>query len=215
MATQGNLIHRRLTAVAAAFALTMLGATPAFAQGAAASGAAAASAPAANAVGQQAGVGEETTAHLEATVVGIDAISNSVTVRGQRGNLVIIQIAPEVGNVGKLHIGDTVNIGYRNALLMRADKVKSNGIRERIDTMVTTPASDGMTASAHNVQILATIQKLDHKRRLLTLRGATRTETFHVPNNISLKGLKVGDSVQAEFVSATAIQVMRNGEPVK
>ncbi|WP_153074374.1 hypothetical protein [Paraburkholderia bonniea] len=204
MANRNNGIQKCATAVAAALALTMFGAAPVFAQSAASSTAAAPEP-----------IGVEAAARVTATVVGIDAISNSATVRGPRGNLMMVQINPEVGSVSKLQIGDTVNIAYRNALLIRADKVKSNGIRERIDTTVTTPASDGMTASAHSVQILATIQKLDVKQRTMTVRGATRTETFKVPDNISLKGLKVGDSVQAEFVSATAIQVERDGAPLK
>ncbi|WJF90512.1 copper-binding protein [Paraburkholderia bonniea] len=204
MANRNNGIQKCATTVAAALALTMFGAAPVFAQSAASSTAAAPEP-----------IGVEAAARVTATVVGIDAISNSATVRGPRGNLMMVQINPEVGSVSKLQIGDTVNIAYRNALLIRADKVKSNGIRERIDTTVTTPASDGMTASAHSVQILATIQKLDVKHRTMTVRGATRTETFKVPDNISLKGLKVGDSVQAEFVSATAIQVERDGAPLK
>jgi Cu/Ag efflux protein CusF len=154
-------------------------------------------------------------AQVQARVIGIDAASNSVTLQGPRGRVVDVAVNPEVGNVGKLQIGDTLNIEYQNALLVRATKVASNGIRERVDESATIPASGGVTATARRVQVLATIQKVDRKARTVTLRGPTRTETFQVGHDVSLDGLKAGDSVRAEFVSATAVQVLRNGAPIK
>lgn len=164
--------------------------------------------------GQQA-VGTAALIHAQVRVVGIDAASNSVTLRGPRGNVVTVEVNPELADVKKLQIGDWLNIAYKNTLLVRADKVASNGIRERVDTRVAIPASGGVVAAAHRVQLLATVQKIDRKHRLITLRGPTRTETFQVAPDISLGGLKVGDSVQAEFVSATAVQVASNGAPLK
>lgn len=154
-------------------------------------------------------------AEVQAHVVGIDPTTNSVALQGPRGRIVEVAVNPEVGDVKKLRIGDTVNIQYRNAVLVRATKVKSNGIRERVETEATIPASGGVTATARSVQILATIQKIDAKKRQITLRGPSHADVFEVSPDVSLKDLKVGDTVRAEFVSATAVQVMRNGTPVK
>jgi Cu/Ag efflux protein CusF len=159
--------------------------------------------------------GAAVVAEVQAHVVGIDPATNSVALQGPRGRIVDVAVNPEVGDVKKLRIGDTVNIQYHNALLVRATKVKSNGIRERVETEATIPASGGVTATARSVQILATIQKIDAKKREITLRGPSRTEVFEVSPDVSLKDLKVGDTVQAEFVSATAIQVTRSGTAVK
>jgi Cu/Ag efflux protein CusF len=164
--------------------------------------------------GQQA-VGAAALIHAQVRVVGIDAASNSVTLRGPRGNVVTVEVNPELADVKKLQIGDKLNIAYQNALLVQADKVASNGIRERVDTTAAIPASGGVVAAAHRVQVLATVQKIDHKHRLITLRGPTRTETLQVAPDISLEGLKAGDSVQAEFVSATAVHVTRDDAPLK
>jgi Cu/Ag efflux protein CusF len=159
--------------------------------------------------------GAATVAEVQAHVVGIDPASNSVALQGPQGRIVEIAVNPEVGDVKKLRIGDTVNIQYRNALVVRATKVKSTGIRERIDTEATIPASGGVTSTARSVQILATIQKIDPKKRQITLRGPNRTEVFELAPDVSLDGLKAGDTVRAEFVSATAIQVLRGGSAVK
>ena len=186
----------------AAMVISALFAAPAFAQDPA-SGAA------------TGGVGGGATAEVQARVVGIDTASNSVALQGASGRVVDIAVNPEVGDVGKLQIGDTVHIKYDNAVLIRATKVASNGIRERVDETATIPASNGSTATARRVKVLATVQKVDHAKRTITIRGPSKTETLQVGPDVSLKGIKTGDSVQAEFIEATAVLVTRNGAPIK
>jgi Cu/Ag efflux protein CusF len=161
------------------------------------------------------GVGMAMAAETSATVIGIDTASNSITLRGAGGHVADIVVNPEVGDVSKLQIGDTLNIAYRNALLIHVDKVKSDGIRERIEQTATIPVAGGVGATARRIQVLATIQKLDVKKRTVTLRGPSQSYTTDVAPDVSLAGLKVGDSVSAEFISATAVQVTRNGAPIK
>lgn len=192
----------RTAAIKTAIVISALFAAPAFAQTAASSAG-------------PGGVGAAAVAEAQARVVGIDTASNSVALKGPSGRVVNIAVNPEVGDVGKLQIGDTVNIQYQNALLVRATKVASNGIRERIDETATIPASAGSTATARRVQVLATVQKIDQAKRTITLRGPNKTETLHAGPDVSLKGIKAGDSVQAEFVEATAVLVTRNGAPIK
>jgi Cu/Ag efflux protein CusF len=190
------------TAIKAAIVVSVLFAAPAFAQTAASSAG-------------PGGIGAAVIAEVQARVVGIDTTSNSIALQGPRGRVVDVAVNPEVGNVGKLQIGDILNIQYQSALLVRVTKVASNGIRERIDETATIPASGGATASERRVKVLATIQKIDLAHRTVTLRGPNKTETLHVGPDVSLKGLKAGDSVQAEFVEATAVLVTRNGAPIK
>jgi Cu/Ag efflux protein CusF len=154
-------------------------------------------------------------AQVQARVVGIDPATNSATLQGPSGRMVDVAVNPQVGDVSKLKLGDTVNIEYRNALLMRVEKAKPNGIRERIETNAAIPASGGVTASARVVEVLATIQRIDAKTRQITLRGPQRTVTLEVAPDVSLAGLKPGDMVHAQFESATAVQVMRDGQPVR
>jgi Cu/Ag efflux protein CusF len=190
------------TVIKAAVVISVLLAAPAFAQTAASS------------AGPD-GIGAAAIAETQARVVGIDKTSNSVALQGPGGRVVNIAVNPEVGDVGKLQIGDTVNIQYQNALLVRVTKVASDGIRERIDETATIPASGGATASARRVLVLATVQKINQAHRTITIRGPNKTETLHVGPDVSLKGIKAGDSVQAEFIEATAILVTRNGAPIK
>ncbi|WP_322045737.1 hypothetical protein [Paraburkholderia sp. J67] len=193
----------------------MAGSAPLYAQDAAAPDAAAPDASAPAAASAPTGllqVGEvQTVAH----VVSVDAATNSVTLRGQQGKQVTVAVDPAVGNVSKLAPGDQVNIVYKEALLLRADKVDTKGIRERVVTTASTPASDGVTATARSVQVVATVQKVDRKHRKVTLRGPTRTVVVNVPQDVPIGSLKVGDSIRADYVGATAVEVLRNGERVQ
>ncbi|KND62036.1 putative exported protein [Candidatus Burkholderia verschuerenii] len=154
-------------------------------------------------------------AQVQAQVVGIDPASNSVTLKGPSGRVVDVAVNPQIGDVSKRRIGDTVNIEYRTAVLMRATKANANAIRERVDTEAAIPASGGLSATSRVVEIIATIQHIDAKKRLVTLRGPQRTVTLAVSPEVSLAGLKTGDMVHAQFEEATAVQVMRDGQPIK
>ena len=193
---------KRATAIKAAMLLSVALSYPAFAQSAS------------SADGQKA-VGGGALAHIQATVIGIDTAANSVTLRGPRGNAAVVDVDPQVGDVKKLQIGDKVDIAYRNAILLAVDKEKSGGIRERVETTAAIPASDGIVASARRVEVLATVQKIDRKKRLVTLRGPSRTEVLESAPDVSIDRLKVGDTVRAVFVSATAAEVTREGNVVK
>lgn len=152
---------------------------------------------------------------VQARVVGIDPATNSVTLQGPRGRTAEVAVNPEIGDVKKLKLGDTVNIDYRNALLVRATKVKSNGIRERVDTEAAIPSSGGVSAQVRVVEVIGSIEHVDTKKRTVTLRGPQRTVTLEAAPDVSLAGLKAGDMVQARFESATAVQVLRDGQPIR
>jgi Cu/Ag efflux protein CusF len=149
--------------------------------------------------------------HIQARVAGIAPSHNSVTLRDAGGEMVVFEISPDIADVKTLQIGDTVNIAYRNAILTRMDKVASSGIRERIETEVLQPASDGEVSSTRSVEFVATVKKLDRKNREVTLRGPTQTQEFDVAPTLSLDSLKVGDAVRAEFIPPVAASVVRVG----
>ncbi|WP_250502922.1 MULTISPECIES: copper-binding protein [unclassified Caballeronia] len=154
-------------------------------------------------------------AQVQARVVGIDPTTNSVSLQGPGGRVVEVAVNPEVGDVKKLQLGDIVNIEYRSAVLVSATKVKSNGIRERIDTDALIPASGGVAAEARVVEVIGTIERVDAKNRRITLRGPNKTVTLQAAPDVPLAGLKSGDMVHARFESATAVQVMRSGQGIK
>ncbi|WP_207002393.1 hypothetical protein [Trinickia mobilis] len=146
-----------------------------------------------------------------ARVVHIDAATNTVSLKGPRGNIVDVQVDPAVADVGRLARGDRVHISYRGALLISAEKTASGGIRSRVETQAVAPASGGQVQVAHHVVVVATVQTIDLKKRQVTLRGPQRTVTIDVSSDVPLEKLRVGDSIRAEYTSAVAVQVTRVG----
>lgn len=146
--------------------------------------------------------------HVQAKIVGIDRGARIVTLRGPRGNDLDIGLSQQVSNFDQLNVGDTVDVLYKNALLVTAEKVtgKDKGIRKRVDTNVYLPASSGYDA-ARQVEVQATVKHINVKKREVTLRGAYQTVTVQATPDIDLKTLKVGDTIHAVFVSAYATQI--------
>jgi Cu/Ag efflux protein CusF len=160
-------------------------------------------------------VGTAAVADVTAHIVHIDADNNEVTIRGPRGNSMIVDVDPDVGDVKKLKVGDEVHISYKGALLLSADKVDSKGIRSRVESQSTTPTQGGASTQTRHVEVVATVQKIDRKKRLVTLRGPQRTVVLEVSPDVPLDKLKVGDSIRANYASATAVQITRNGSPIQ
>lgn len=155
----------------------------------------------------QPAVGEATLIHAQVVVVGIDAGTNTVSIKGPRGNIADIAVNPDVANVSNLHVGDVLNIAYREALLVALERMATPGVRERKETTATLPASGGVVAAARRVEVIATVQYVNLKTRRITLRGPQQTVTLNVSPDVSLSGVKKGDSVRAVFESAAAVQV--------
>lgn len=153
--------------------------------------------------------------HANAVVFDIDTGRNSMTLLVDNGEPVDVVVDPSIGDVGKLRLGDTVAVTFNRALLLRADKSNSSGIRERVDKGFTTGASLGSSLSMHRVEAVATIVQIDRDKRQLTLRGPTRTVVLQASSDGLLDGLKAGDSVRVDYVEATAVQITRDGEPVR
>ncbi|SRR5258706_4363496 len=146
--------------------------------------------------------------HMKGQIVGIEPSSRTLTVKGTSGNVVVAVVNEEVAGFDKLKIGDTVDVQYKNALLLTADKVtgKDAGIRKRVDTQTYQQGASGFTSS-RQIEVLATVMKIDRKKRLVTLRGPYQTQTVEARPDIDLSGVKVGDTVHAGFVSAAVVQV--------
>lgn len=153
--------------------------------------------------------------HANAVVFAIDTGRNSITLLEDNGEPVDVMVDRSLGNVSKLQLGDTVAVTFSKALLLRADKSDPKGIRERVDKGFTSGASLGSSLSLYRVEAVATVVQVDRDKHELTLRGPTRTVTLQASAASLLDGLKPGDSVKVDYVEATAVQITRDGMPLR
>ncbi|WP_233853652.1 hypothetical protein [Paraburkholderia sp. HD33-4] len=154
-------------------------------------------------------------AHANAVVFAIDSERNSMTLLEDNGEPVDVVVDRSIGDVGKLRLGDAVAVTFNRALLLRADKSNSSGIRERVDKEFTTGPSLDASLVLHRVEAVVTVVQIDRGKHQLTLRGPTRTVVLQASSERLLDGLEAGDSVRVDYVEATAVQVTRDGAPVR
>ncbi|SDC88049.1 hypothetical protein [Paraburkholderia lycopersici] len=153
--------------------------------------------------------------HANAVVFAIDTGRNSITLLEDNGEPVDVMVDRSLGNVAKLQLGDTVAVTFSRALLLRADKSNPSGIRERVDKGYTSGVSLGSSLSLYRVAAVATVMQVDRDKHEITLRGPTRTVTLQASADSLLDGLKPGDSVKVDYVEATAVQITRDGVPLR
>ncbi len=192
----------RLSRIALACALTL--ALPLAATAQVAAVGMAASAP-----GARLKAGEVT---VRATVVEVDQASRSATLRGPKGQMQTLTVPPEVRNFEQVRARDELVVRFMAAVAARLEKVESTGIRQRVESSSSAVAASGALpgmAAGRTVEVLAVLKSLDRKAGVVTLRGATRTFSLAVPDNIDISKLKVGDEVRAVFTEAIAINVER------
>ncbi|MFX1674977.1 hypothetical protein PWR63_22455 [Paraburkholderia sp. A2WS-5] len=153
--------------------------------------------------------------HANAVVFAIDTGRNSITLLEDNGQPVDVIVDRRLGDVARLQLGDTVAVTFSKALLLRADKSNSDGIRKRIDKGFTSGVPLGSSLSLYRVEEVATVVQVDPGKHELTVRGPTRTMTLQATANSLIDGLKPGDSVKVDYVEATAVQITRNGMPLR
>jgi hypothetical protein len=146
----------------------------------------------------------------EAKIVELDKQNRTAVLRTPMGKLIMVQVPDKVQNFNKVQVGDDLVIRYQVAVAMEIEPTSKSDIRERIESSNTQTAKPGSlpgVETAKKVEIIANITAINRKAKTMTLRGATRTVTVAIPENINVAKLKVGDEVHAVIVDAIMIDV--------
>lgn len=148
---------------------------------------------------------------LTATVQAVDLENRLVTLKGERGRVVTVNVSEEARNLDQVQVGDRVTIKYREAMAIRLIKdVTSGGVTERRETLSGTRAALGQKPSAtlrDKVEIVANVIAINQKTRKVTLQGPEQAVTVKAPRDVNLKEIRVGDQVQAIYVEEFGIAV--------
>ena len=149
------------------------------------------------------------TTKIVATVEAIDQAKREVTLKGPKGKVVTLTAGPDVRNLAQVKVGDSVVVGYLEALsltLMKDGKALRGS----------TSASDGARAAAgerpagvvaEEVKVTADVIAVDTKNKIVTLRGPKQTVDLRVNDPQQLKLIKVGDQIEAVYTQALALSV--------
>lgn len=154
------------------------------------------------------------TVRASATIESIDAKTREVILKDSEGKKVEFVAGPEVRNFDQLKKGDVVTIDYGVAVAMRLAKSTSK-TRARTVTEGMKRAEPGAMPGAlitREVQVTASVEAVDAKKSMVTLRGPELTVSMKVEDPKMLEGVKVGDMVEAVYAEAMAIRVERGAK---
>lgn len=143
---------------------------------------------------------------LTATVQAVDLENRLVTLKGERGRVVTVNVGEEARNLDQVKVGDRVVITYREAMAIQLIKEPtSGGVTERRNTLSGSRAELGQRPSAtlrDKTEIVANVIAVNKKARRVTLQGPEHAVTVKVATDIDLSSIRVGDQVRAVYVDA-------------
>lgn len=146
---------------------------------------------------------------VTASVEAIDAAKRTVTLKGPEGKVTTITAGPAVKNFDQIKVGDSVVVGYIEALTLELKK-GGTAIRQRTERDMGVAAKPGERpagAIGTETTVIADVIAVDAKRQVVTLKGPERTVELKLRDPKQFNLVKVGDQVEATYTEAVAISV--------
>jgi Cu/Ag efflux protein CusF len=153
--------------------------------------------------------GAAVVATVTATVQAVDQTTREVTLKGEDGKVVTIIAGDEVRNLPQVKVGDVVTFEYY-ALLALVLEPTTSVIKERIEREEAARAPLGAKPAGvvqKTVDVTGTVEAVDHKGRVVTLRGPERSLTLKVADDVNLEGVQAGQTVRARYIEGFGVSV--------
>ena len=151
---------------------------------------------------------------LRGTVQAVDATARTVTIRGEAGNVVTLDVPQSVQRLNEVKVGDVVSAVYYDQVSVAAHPAGAPDI-DRLEPPIATATPGALPGGTVAQRRVTTV----------TITGwdpATRVVTFTVPSGTTysrrlvettdanlMKGLKVGDRVDVTRTEAVRLAVER------
>jgi hypothetical protein len=143
----------------------------------------------------------------KATVEAIDKTNRIVTLKGPKGNLVMVKADPSVKRFDELNVGDVVTATYTESI---AVKVRKPGEADPDKNSETVTPGKGVKPGAtvtREQTITVTVEDIDRTAPSVTVKGPEgNVMSFRVRDPQRLETLKVGDKVDITFTQALLLK---------
>jgi Cu/Ag efflux protein CusF len=154
-------------------------------------------------------VATETT-KATATVAAVDAAGRGLTLKMADGRTMDLVAGPEVKNFDQIKPGDKVRAEYVRALSLELKKgsAASAAATGKAGMVRAPEGSKPAMAAAATVNVTADVVAVNHKDKLVTLRGPKgNLVDLRVDDPAQLANIKTGDKVDAVYSEALAVKV--------
>jgi len=154
----------------------------------------------------------ESLREVAATVVGVKKAERLVSLRGSDGDVVTVEVGPEVRNFDQIQVGDQVVASYYEAIgfaLQQPGSASPSGVG--IAAARSRPGERPAGAIGKIAQTTVTIESVDRSSNTVTFRGADgllRAVPVTTDEGREFaRRLKPGDRVDITYTEALAIRV--------
>ena len=151
---------------------------------------------------------------LRGTVQAVDATARTITIRGDSGNVVTLDVPVSVVRLNEVQVGDVVSAVYYDQVSVALHPAGAP-VNDRVEPPTTTPAAGALPGATVAQRRVTTVT-------ITAWDPATRVVTFTVPSGTAysrrlvettdaslMAGLKVGDSVDVTRTEAVRLGVER------
>jgi len=144
-----------------------------------------------------------------ATVEAVDLEKRVVTLKRTDGTVFDLAVGPEVRNLPQVKVGDEVVVKYYESLLVQVKKPGAAEGTQVKETMARAkPGEKPAGVVAKQVTVTATVEKIDKKKMIATLKGPEgKVVDVKVRNPKNLENVNVGDQVDITYTEAMAVSV--------
>ncbi len=147
---------------------------------------------------------------ITATVEAVDYEKRTVTLKGADGQSKTIKIDKRARNLDQVKVGDkvTVELFESVAIFVRKSTAPAD-VAETAAVQVAPKGEKPEVVAVDTVEITATVQAIDYKKRTISLKGPQgNVRSFTVDKSVKrFKEIKKGDEVVVRYTEAIAIKV--------
>ena len=146
---------------------------------------------------------------VTAMIVGIDRTTRDITLKGPRGNWVVVTAGPEVKNFDQMNVGDQVHARYSEALVLELKKGNDLAVTrtEEKSAQGAMPGAQPHGVAGRRITVVADVVGVDRATKTVTLKGPQLTVDVKVDDPDQLRRIKKGDQVYATYTQALAMVV--------
>jgi hypothetical protein len=143
------------------------------------------------------------------TITAIDAATRAVTLKGPKGNEMVVTAGPEVKNFAQLKVGDQVNVEYVESLALELKKGGGAPVAATVKEGAAgaKPGERPAGIMGRQVTVVADVIDVNAETQMVTLKGPQRTIEVKARDPEQFKLIKKGDQIQATYTEAMAIAV--------
>lgn len=156
------------------------------------------------------------TVEIAAQVISINQSTRTLTLKGERGNVVEIVAGDEVRNFDQIRIGDSVVARYAEALTLELKKTKVAAGEPAVSEELGRAKAGERPAVAgtRTITAIADVVAVDPVQSTISLKGPQgNIVILDVRNPDQFKVVKVGDQVEVTYTEAIALSVEPASKP--